>query len=352
MKILTINPGSTSTKIGIFEDDRMVLEHTIRHDNRALRMFEKSIDQKDLRAKAIRDFLKDRQISIDEFTAVAGRGAPIKPLESGVYRVNEKMIHDLHHSVKTDHPSILGAIIANDIAKEKGLPSYIVDPVSVDEYEEISRISGIPEIPRISLSHALNMKAIAGRYERDEGIRYEDTNLIICHLGGGFSITAHKKGKMIDGNNANDDGPLSPERSGGLPAGQLAGMCFSGKYKNAGELLNYLTKRAGVSAYLDSNDISELVKRLDEPEVSRIIMAMIYQITKEIGKMSAVLEGNVDRIIITGGIANSDHLMKEIDKYTSWIAPIKVYPGEDELLALGEGVKAVLLGKREEKEYV
>ncbi|PLX16179.1 MAG: butyrate kinase [Candidatus Muiribacterium halophilum] len=352
MKILAINPGSTSTKMGIFEDDKITFEHTIRHNKDELKDFEKAIEQKEFRSEAIKAFLNENDIKLSDFAAIAGRGAPIKSLESGIYRVNEKMLHDLYHEVKADHPSILGAIIANDIAKDAKVPAFIVDPVSVDEFEEVARISGIPEIPRVSLSHALNMKAVAKRFERDENMIYEDNNLIICHLGGGFSITAHKKGKMIDVNNANDDGPFSPERSGGLPSGQLAKICYSGKYSNARELLNYLTKKAGVSAYLDSNNISELVKRMNEPEVKRILDAMIYQIAKEIGKMATVLKGNVNYIVITGGIAYNKCLMDDIADYTEWIAPIKVYPGEDELLALSEGVKGVLEGKREEKEYV
>ncbi len=351
MKILAINPGSTSTKIGLIENGKLEKEFSISHSAEELSEFQTSISQKEFRSRIVKDFLNKNSIKTDELAAVAGRGAPIKPLQSGIYEINEKMLHDLEFNVKADHPSILGAVIAHEIAKENNIPAFIADPVSVDEFDEIARLSGIPEIPRVSLGHALNIKAVAKRFENETGIKYEEHNFIILHLGGGISITAHRKGKMVDVNNANDDGPFSPERSGGLPAGQLVKMCFSGKYSSAKELLNYLTKKGGLLAYLGSTHVGDLVKRINEPEVAKIINAMIYQIAKETGKMATVLKGKVDYIIVTGGIAHNNYVMGKLEEYCKFIAPLKIYPGENELQALGEAVHRVLNNQERSKIY-
>ena len=352
MRILTINPGSTSTKIGIYSQGEIQFEFSIEHSSEELSGFKKSIEQKDMRADIIKDFLDKKGFRAKDFDAVSGRGAPLKPLVSGVYKVNDKMIYDLYNEVKADHPSILGAIIAKELADEAGINAYIVDPVSVDEFEDIARISGMPENPRVSLGHALNIKAVARRLEEDVDKKYEDMNLIICHLGGGISISAHKNGKMVDVNNANDDGPFSPERAGGLPAGQLAEMCFSGKFATDRDVKNYINKKAGLIAYLGTNSLKDLMQKRDDKKVDIIIRAMVYQIAKEIGKMAAVLEGKVDYIVMTGGIANNNILMAEINEYTSFIADMRLYPGEGELLALGQGVERVLQGKQPVIEYV
>ncbi|MGM0608559.1 MAG: butyrate kinase [Candidatus Muiribacteriota bacterium] len=353
MKILAVNPGSTSTKVGIIENNELIEQFSISHPAEKLDEFSDSISQKDFRTKITIDFLKDKSININELDAVAGRGAPIKPLKSGVYKVNDKMLHDLEHNVKADHPSILGAIIAFEIGQKAGIPSFIADPVSVDEFDDIARISGIPELPRISLGHALNIKAVAKRFEKEKNIKYSESNMIICHLGGGITISAHRKGKMVDVNNANDDGPYSPERSGGLPAGQLVKMCFSQKYNNPRELLKYLTKKAGLLAYTGSNNVSEIMEKSKEnKDFTIIIEGMIYQIAKEIGKMATVLKGEVDYILLTGGIANNKEFCARISNYTEFIAPVHVYPGENELQALGEAVERVLKGEEEDIEYV
>ncbi|MCK9226040.1 MAG: butyrate kinase [Candidatus Muirbacterium halophilum] len=352
MRILTINPGSTSTKIGIYSEGNIQNEFSIEHSSEQVSKFKRSIEQKDMRTKIIKDFLKEKGYKSSDFDAISGRGAPLKPLVSGVYQVNEKMIYDLNNEVKADHPSILAAIIAKELADEAGINAYITDPVSVDEFDDIARISGMPENPRLSLGHTLNMKAVAIRLENDVKKKYEDMNLIICHLGGGISISAHKDGRMIDVNNANDDGPFSPERAGGLPAGQLVKLCFSGKFETDRDLKNYVNKKAGLIAYLGSNSLKDLMNKRSDKKVDLIISAMVYQIAKEIGKMATVLCGKVDYIVMTGGIANNKILMDEINNYTSFIANMKLYPGEGELLALGQGVERVLQGKQKVIEYV
>ncbi len=350
MKILAINPGSTSTKLGIYCDGKIISEYSVEHSAEELSDYEKCIEQKPLRSRVLSDFIRENGYTPSSFDAIVGRGAPIKPVASGVYPVNEKMIHDLYNECKADHPSILGGLLAHEIANEAGIPAYIVDPVSVDEFEDIARISGIPEISRDSLSHALNIKAVARRFSKDSGKSYEDMDLIICHLGGGISITAHRKGRMIDVNNANDDGPLSPERSGGLPIGQLVRLCFDRKWKDAGKAKNYLTKKGGLIAYLGTNSVRDIMAEGDK-EKTLFIDAMIYQIAKEIGKMAVVLNGSVDYILITGGIAHNKAIMDKISEYTSFIADMKVYPGEGELLALCEGVEKVLSGDMKASIY-
>ena len=352
-KLLIINPGSTSTKIGVYEDEREILEETLRHSAEEILKYDTIFDQLDFRKKVILKVLKEKGIDINELDAVVGRGGMLKPIEGGTYEVNEAMVEDLKIGVQGPHASNLGGILSNEIAKEIGKRAFIVDPVVVDEMEDVARLSGVPELPRKSKFHALNQKAVAKRYAKEHNTSYEDVNLIVVHMGGGVSVGAHRKGRVIDVNNALDgDGPFSPERAGGVPSGELLEMCFSGKYSKE-EVYKKLVGKGGFVAYANTNDARDLIKLSQEGDEkgSLIFNAFIYQIAKEIGSMAVVLDGEVDAIVLTGGIAYSDYVTNAINKKVKWIAPMVVYGGEDELLALAQGAIRVLDGVEEAKIY-
>ncbi|WP_240259498.1 butyrate kinase [Clostridium perfringens] len=352
-KLLIINPGSTSTKIGVYEGEKEVLEETLRHSAKEILKYDTIFDQLDFRKEVILKVLKEKGIDINELDAVVGRGGMLKPIEGGTYEVNEAMVEDLKVGVQGPHASNLGGILSNEIAKEIGKRAFIVDPVVVDEMEEVARLSGVPELPRKSKFHALNQKAVAKRYAKEHNTSYEDVNLIVVHMGGGVSVGAHKKGRVIDVNNALDgDGPFSPERAGGVPSGELLEMCFSGKYSKE-EVYKKLVGKGGFVAYANTNDARDLIKLSQEGDEkgSLIFNAFIYQIAKEIGSMAVVLDGEVNAIVLTGGIAYSDYVTNAINKKVKWIAPMVVYGGEDELLALAQGAIRVLDGVEEAKIY-
>lgn len=352
-KLLIINPGSTSTKIGVYEGEKEVLEETLRHSAEEILKYNTIFDQLDFRKEVILKVLKEKGIDINELDAVVGRGGMLKPIEGGTYEVNEAMVEDLKVGVQGPHASNLGGILSNEIAKEIGKRAFIVDPVVVDEMEEVARLSGVPELPRKSKFHALNQKAVAKRYAKEHNTSYEDVNLIVVHMGGGVSVGAHKKGRVIDVNNALDgDGPFSPERAGGVPSGELLEMCFSGKYSKE-EVYKKLVGKGGFVAYANTNDARDLIKLSQEGDEkgSLIFNAFIYQIAKEIGSMAVVLDGEVNAIVLTGGIAYSDYVTNAINKKVKWIAPMVVYGGEDELLALAQGAIRVLDGVEEAKIY-
>ncbi|PWW83968.1 butyrate kinase, partial [Clostridium perfringens] len=335
-KLLIINPGSTSTKIGVYEGEKEILEETLRHSAEEILKYDTIFDQLDFRKEVILKVLKEKGIDINELDAVVGRGGMLKPIEGGTYEVNEAMVEDLKIGVQGPHASNLGGILSNEIAKEIGKRAFIVDPVVVDEMEDVARLSGVPELPRKSKFHALNQKAVAKRYAKEHNTSYEDVNLIVVHMGGGVSVGAHRKGRVIDVNNALDgDGPFSPERAGGVPSGELLEMCFSGKYSKE-EVYKKLVGKGGFVAYANTNDARDLIKLSQEGDEkgSLIFNAFIYQIAKEIGSMAVVLDGEVDAIVLTGGIAYSDYVTNAINKKVKWIAPMVVYGGEDELLAL------------------
>ncbi|EGT3599482.1 butyrate kinase [Clostridium perfringens] len=352
-KLLIINPGSTSTKIGVYEGEKEVLEETLRHSSEEILKYDTIFDQLDFRKEVILNVLKEKGIDINELDAVVGRGGMLKPIEGGTYEVNEAMVEDLKIGVQGPHASNLGGILSNEIAKEIGKRAFIVDPVVVDEMEDVARLSGVPELPRKSKFHALNQKAVAKRYAKEHNTSYEDVNLIVVHMGGGVSVGAHRKGRVIDVNNALDgDGPFSPERAGGVPSGELLEMCFSGKYSKE-EVYKKLVGKGGFVAYANTNDARDLIKLSQEGDEkgSLIFNAFIYQIAKEIGSMAVVLDGDVDAIVLTGGIAYSDYVTNAINKKVKWIAPMVVYGGEDELLALAQGAIRVLDGVEEAKIY-
>jgi butyrate kinase len=353
--ILAINPGSTSTKFALYEEDRLILEKTLRHTSEELSGFKKVTDQFHFRKDLIMKELSGQKIDLSGLAAVVGRGGLIKPIESGIYEVNEKMIDDLAKGIMGEHASNLGGLIADDIASSlPGAKAYIVDPVVVDELEPVARISGHPAIERISILHALNQKAVARTYAESVRRKYEDMNLILVHMGGGISVGAHRKGRIIDVNNAwNGDGPFSPERSGGLPSGQLVDLCFSGKYTHQ-ELKTMITGKGGIVAYLGTNNFIDANKMADngDPKALLIIEAIAYQISKEIGAAAAVLEGNVDTIILTGGLAYQESHVERIRKRVRFISEVVVFPGEDEIKALAFNGLLALDGKIEIKDYL
>lgn len=353
LRLLIINPGSTSTKIGVFEDEEMVFEQTLRHDVEDLKEYKKIFDQYEFRKKIILDALIERNIPVESLDAVVGRGGLLKPIEGGTYQVDEEMINDLKEGVLGEHASNLGGILAFEIAKEAGGKAFIVDPVVVDELQDVARISGLKGIERVSIFHALNQKAVARRYAKETGLKYEDLNLIVAHLGGGVSVGAHRKGRVVDVANALDgEGPFSPERAGGLPVGDLIKLCFSGKYTQD-QIKRMITGQGGIVSYLGTNDAREVENRIKSgDEYAKLIyQAMAYQIAKEIGACSAVLKGEVDGIIITGGIAYDKVFTSWLKEMVSYIAKVTVYPGEDELQALAQGGLRVLKGEELPKRY-
>ena len=352
--ILAINPGSTSTKFSLFEEEKLVFEKTLRHSSEELNKFERITDQFHFRRNLIMVELSERKIDVSRIAAVVGRGGLVKPIESGIYKVNLKMKDDLTAGYSGQHASNLGGLIADDIATSLCCAcAYIVDPVVVDELQDVARVSGHPEIERKSIFHALNQKAVARTYASSTGRKYEDLNLIVAHMGGGVSVGAHKNGKVIDVNNAlNGDGPFSPERSGGLPAGQLVDLCFSERFSHD-ELMSMLTGKGGMMAYLGTNSFIEVCKMADEGDQVAILIskAASYQVGKEIGSMAAVLDGKVDAIILTGGMAHQDSYINYIRSMVSFISEVVVYPGEDELKALAFNGLLALDGKIEIKDY-
>jgi len=356
MRILAINPGSTSTKIAVFEDLNEIFTKTLRHNVDELAPYNKIIDQYEFRKQIIIDCLKEENIPINSLDAVVGRGGLLKPIPGGVYKVNDALIDDLRREILGEHASNLGGILARCLAREAGdnIHSYIVDPVVVDEMDDIARPSGCPELPRVSIFHALNQKAVARRYARDIGKRYDDLNLIVVHLGGGITVGAHRKGRVVDVNNGLDgEGPYSPERAGTLPIGALVRLCFSRKYEFH-EIKKMITGKGGLVAYLGTNNASEVEKMiLDyDSKAETIYKSMAYQIAKEIGACSAVLKGKVDAILITGGLAHSEMIVDWIKERVSFIAEVKTYPGEDEMQALVESVYYALKGEQTIKEYI
>ncbi|WP_163195518.1 butyrate kinase [Clostridium thermarum] len=352
-KLLIINPGSTSTKIGVYEDEKAILVETLRHETEEIEKYNSIADQFEFRKEVILKVLKEKNFDITTLNAVVGRGGLLKPIPGGTYVVNDRMLEDIRAEIRGQHASNLGALIANEIAAELNIPAYIVDPVVVDELDDIARISGMPEIERTSIFHALNQKAVAKRYAKEKGKKYEELNLIVAHMGGGVSVGAHKKGRIVDVNNALDgEGPYSPERSGGVPVGDLVRMCYSGKYTYE-EMKKKITGKGGFVAYLGTNSALEVEKAAlaGEPKAKLIHDAMGYQVAKEIGSCASVLCGKVDAIILTGGMAYGKPMIDVISERVSFIAPIVVYPGEDELLALAQGAIRVLSGEEEAKIY-
>jgi len=352
-RILAINPGSTSTKIAIFDNEKEVFEETLRHSAEKIDEFEKIYDQYEFRKTVILDVLNEKGINLTKLDAIVGRGGLLKPIEGGTYRVTDKMAEDLKVGLLGEHASNLGGIIAKEIADKLNIPAFIVDPVVVDEMHAVARLSGMPEIERKSIFHALNQKAVARRASKELNKEYDELNFIVVHMGGGVSVGAHEKGKVIDINNALDgDGPFSPERVGGLPISDFAQLCFSGKYTLA-EMKKKVKGKGGLVAYLNTNDGREVTEMIEngDKNAELVFEAMAYQIAKEVGACAAVLKGDVDAIILTGGLAYGEMLVNWIKERISFISKVIVYPGEDELGALVGGGLRVLNGEEEAKIY-
>lgn len=367
--ILVINPGSTSDAVSYFRGEKEVFHKTVRYSPEELKPYEleKVTHQIDMRTRIVLAELEKNHIDLKEIQAVIGRGGLTRPIESGVYAVDDQMIKDLYEGAYGDHPCNLGGIIARSIAKMIGVKSYIADPGVVDERDILAKYSGMPELPRVSIFHALNQKRVARHACRQLGKPYEDSRLIIMHAGGGVSVGAHRDGRVIDNNEALDgDGPFTPQRSGGVPSGRLVKMCYSGKY-TMGEMLLKIKGRGGLVAYTGTSDCQALEKYIatgevvpgcgiDPAKVSRekakeAMMAMIYQMVKEIGAMAAVLDGKVDAVILTGGLAHDKIFTDEVKRRVSWIAPVLVYPGGDEMAALRVQAEAALSHPKTVKVY-
>lgn len=350
-RILAVNPGSTSTKISVSDDGETIFSADIPHSREELKQFKRISDQYEMRKQLVVEEVKKHGLPV-QFDAVIGRGGLAKPVKSGVFRVNEQMVYDQRHALH-QHACDQGCIIAHEIAQEVGCPSFVADPGVVDELAPEAKVSGSPLLPRYCIWHALNQKAIARRHAKEHGQRYEDLNLIVCHLGGGVSIAAHDHGQAIDANNALDgEGPFSPERAGTLPAGDLVRLCFSGRYSED-QLLKRIAGEAGIIAHLGTNNMMEVEEWVEhgDKHAKLIVDAMIWHIAKHIAAEGAVLKGKVDAILLTGGLARSEYIVSGIKERVEFIAPVHIYPGQDEMRALTENALAVLRGEREAQDY-
>lgn len=350
--VLVINPGSTSTKVALFKGEENIVQTNLMHMTEELAKYEKITDQFDYRKDMILDWMKEQGHAPESLKAVVGRGGLLRPMPSGTYSVTEPMIEDLRIGIQGEHASNLGGIIAKSIGDIQGIPAYIADPVAVDEFEPIARISGMPEIQRKSLLHALNVRAIAIGVAEEMGKKLEDVNFVVAHLGGGISVVPMKAGKMIDANNANEMGPFSPERVGGLPVGDVAKMCFTGQY-TFNELKTKMRGKGGLVAYLGTNDAREVMKMIEngDQNAKLVFDALAYQVSKEIGAMATVLQGKIDAIILTGGVAYSKYLTDYVTEHVGFMAPVIIKPGEDEMTALNLGALRVLNGFEDAKIY-
>jgi butyrate kinase len=350
--ILAINPGSTSTKIGLFEGENCLVKETLRHTLKETSAELPREEQASFRRAALLDFLRDQRVSPATLSALVARGGLLKPLASGTYRVGDALYGDLLEAKYGWHASNLGSIIALPMGRELGIPVFTVDPVTVDEFEPPARYSGLQGVQRLSMSHALNMKAMARRAAEKADRLYHEMNMVVVHLGSGISVSAHRRGRMIDVNNANEEGPFSLERSGTLPALALIRLCFSGRYSME-EAVRLVTSQAGIYSYLGTKDFAAVENKVlaGDGEAVEVVRAMAYQVAKEIGAMSAALEGQVDRIVLTGGMANAATLVNLISARVSFIAPVEILPGEEELEALAAGALRVLRGAEEALVY-
>jgi len=351
--VFVINPGSTSTKLSFFKNRQEVCTETVSHDAERLQQYQSVAAQTSFRQEILETFLNDNRIRFRHIHAVVGRGGLLKPIPSGTYRVNPEMIQDLVEAKYGEHASNLGAVLADRIARKAGCPAYIVDPVVVDEMQPVARLSGHPMFQRKSIFHALNQKAVARQAAEMLGKSYQDCRLIVTHLGGGISVGAHVNGRVVDVNNALDgEGPFSPERAGSVPAGDLIGLCFSGKLEEK-KIRKMLVGSGGLIAYLGTHNLKEILERIktENSETERVLHAMGYQVCKEIGALAAVMQGDVDAIVITGGIAFAKEFTDMIQQYVSWISRIIVIPGEAEMDALAAGAYRILMNEEEEREY-
>jgi butyrate kinase len=351
--ILVLNPGSTSTKVAVYKNDKPLVSESIEHDKTEIEKYARIVDQYPMRKRVVLDFLSRNKIELKTLSAVVDRGGLLKPISSGTYVVNQAMLDDLKEARRGEHISNVGAFIAREIAEQAGCRAYIVDAVSVDEFTPLARISGLAGIERKSLLHALNMRMAALQACRELGKKLGQVNLIVAHLGGGISISPLDHGQFVDVNNANEGGPFSPERAGGVPTGALVKMCFSGQY-TADDIKKKLTRSGGLSAYLGTNKAHQVMERVNQgdKQAEEVFRAMAYQIAKEIGACATVLNGKVDAIVVTGGVAFNKSFNEWIKERVAFISPkFLVYPGEDEMPALAAGALRALKGEEQAREY-
>lgn len=352
--ILVINPGAGSTRVALYRNEESLFEETIRHSPEELLKFPKIIDQHQFRKEKIMESLTAKGIDLTSLSAIVGRGGPFKPLTSGTYHVNEKLIEDIRSgNYQSEHPSLLGALIAGEIADQLTIKAYFVDPVSVDEFWELSRFSGLKEIKRKALSHALNVRMVAKKAARELNKPYQECNFIVVHLGTGITVAAHLKGKQVDSSNANEDGPFSPQRTGALPTMPLVKLVLDGTYKFA-DIKKKLNRQGGMLSYLGTDDIKEIEERIskEDKEAASAYNAMVYQIAKEVGAYAVVLKGEIDAIIVTGGIAHSANFVNQLKEWIHFLCPqFFVYPGEGEMEALAQGVLRVFRKEEDVKIY-
>jgi len=351
-KILVINPGAVSTKIALYKGKNAALEKNLRHQDRELEEFGRVTEQFRYRLSRIKQALEQEGWRLEELDAVVARGGLLKPVPGGAFEINQSMVKELEEARYGEHASNLGAIMAYSLKKELNIPAYIVDPVAVDEMEDVARISGLRDLERVSQSHALNMKALAREVAEEMQTSYYQLNLITVHLGSGISVAPHFRGRMIDVNNANNEGPFSPERTGTLPVYQLVKLCYSGRFTEE-EMIKKVIKEGGIYSYQGTREIAEVEKKAlnGDKQAGLVLDGMTYQVAKEIGGMASVLEGRVDAIVITGGMANSSYVTEKIKKRVSWIASVKIKPGEREIKALALGAYRVLTGEEKAQMY-
>lgn len=353
LKIVVVNPGSTSTKFALYENETPVFVSNLRHSDDELAPFRGKpiLEQQSFRRDLIVAELEKRGHSLRDLSAAAGRGGLLRPLASGTYRVNQVMLDELRRAERGEHASNLGAFLAKALADSAGVSSFVVDPVSVDEWPEKARLSGSAKLSRQCLSHALNTKAVAKRFARENRRDYAQLRLIVAHVGSGISVSAHESGRMVDATNSREEGAFSTERAGTVPVMKLVELCFSGQY-NYKQIEAMLFREGGLYSYLGTKDLVEVEKWIaaGDKHAALVYSGMVYQIAKEIGAMATVLRGRVDAILLTGGMAHSLKLVAELSSQIQWIAPVHVYPGEDELQALAEGVLRVLGGEEQPRE--
>ncbi|HWI64457.1 MAG TPA: butyrate kinase [Symbiobacteriaceae bacterium] len=351
-RVLVINPAASVTHVAVYEGDSQIAAADLQHSPDELAHFDRVWDQYLMRKDRIAAFLEEHGIAVSSLSAVVGRGGLLKPIPGGTYVVNADMLEDLRHGVQGEHASNLGGILAYGIARSAGLPAYVVDPVSTDEMDPVAKVSGLPDLPRTALAHTLNMRAMGRKAAAELGKRYDQARLVVAHLGMGISVAAHRDGRIVDTNNANESGPFSPERAGGLPVGDLIKLCFSGKVTER-ELVRKLTTQGGLAAHLGTSDVAEVERRVSggDPVARLIYEAMAYQVAKEIGAMAVPFAGEIDAVVLTGPLAESRWLVGWIQERIGWIGRIVVYPGGDEMHALAEGAFRVLRGEEEAKVY-
>ena len=351
MKVLVINPGATSTKVAVFDEETQVYKTTVDHSPQDLDRFDRVIDQADYRQQAILDAVAQSGFRLSDFDAVCGRGGLYRPIPSGTYAVNDRVMHDVETAPYGEHPSNLGAYLARRIGDMVGVPAFFVDPVCVDEMTEVAHVSGFAEFRRLSQFHALNQKSVGRKAARQLGKSYEEARLIVCHLGGGVSVAAHDHGRVVDVFNVKDEGAMGMDRGGGLPVNQLIDYCYAGRSRE--EVKRTLGRRSGMLSYVGTTDFREICARVvaGDERFTAAYRALVYQLAKDIGAMAAVLHFEVDAIVYTGGMAYEQFFCDDITAYVGRLAPVLRFPGEEEMRALAEGALRVLHGEAQAERY-